>query len=136
MKKRYVISGMMEWHPVFRTGRSRLQISFTGGNLCGGAATAASYETSDPVVQRVIEDSVYFKSNRIRLAGSWDETPPPAKEPQKKIAQLEYTDVGNLRDSLHFNYKIPLLDLKDEETCRKEAEKLGIQLIKTPTLPL
>lgn len=125
----------MEWHPVFKVGRSRLQISFTGGNLCGGAATAASFETSDPVVQRVIEDSDYFQNGKIRLARTWDETP-QKKEPQKIIAQLEYTDIGNLRDSLHYDYKLPILKLKDEESCRKEAEKLGIQLIKKASLPL
>ena len=67
MKKRYEVKGMMEWHPVFKVGRGSLHVSFTGGHLCGGARTSASFETSDPVVQKVIEGSEPFRSKRIRL---------------------------------------------------------------------
>lgn len=70
MKKRYEVSGMMEWHPVFNIGRTRMRVPFTGGHLCGGGITPATYETSDPVVQAVIEDSAAFRSKRIRLAWS------------------------------------------------------------------
>lgn len=72
MKKRYVVAGMMEWYPIFKVGRMRLQLSFTGGHLCGGASTAASYETSDPVVQKVIESSAEFRNGRIKLASGRD----------------------------------------------------------------
>ena len=67
MKKRYEVKGMMEWHPVFKIGRGTLQVSFTGGYLCGGARTSASFETSDPVVQKVIECSKPYRSQKIRL---------------------------------------------------------------------
>ena len=67
IKKRYEVRGMMEWHPVFRAGRTRLQVSFTGGHLCGGACTPAAYETSDSVVQAVIEASAAFRSGRINV---------------------------------------------------------------------
>lgn len=66
-KKRYDVRGMMEWHPVFSAGRSRLQVSFTGGHLCGGASTPASFETEDPVVQAIIEGSKAFKTGRITI---------------------------------------------------------------------
>lgn len=68
MKKRYEVRGMMEWHTVFAAGRSRIRVSFIGGHLCGGGSTPAVYETSDPVVQKVIERSGAFRSGRIRLA--------------------------------------------------------------------
>lgn len=68
--KRYEVRGMMEWHPEFRVGRSRLTVPFTGGHLCGGACTPASFETADPVVQIVIEQSAYFRSGMI-----YDATP-------------------------------------------------------------
>lgn len=57
----------MEWHPVFKAGRSRLQVSFTGGHLCGGACTPASFETEDPVVQAIIEGSKAFNTGRITI---------------------------------------------------------------------
>ncbi|MBO5445672.1 MAG: hypothetical protein J5995_10085 [Muribaculaceae bacterium] len=78
MKKRYEVSGMMEWHPVFCIGRTRMRVSFTGGHLCGGGTTPASYETDDPVVQAVIEGSAEFRRKRIRLA--WSRPEPDNRE--------------------------------------------------------
>lgn len=68
MKKIYEVRGMMEWHPMFVAGRARIQVSFTGGHLGEGCVTPARYETSDAVVQRVIENSASFRKGRIRLA--------------------------------------------------------------------
>lgn len=68
MRKRYEVDGMMEWHTVFRVGRTSLSVSFTGGHLCGGGTTPAAFETSDPVVQTVIENSESFRNRKIRLA--------------------------------------------------------------------
>lgn len=42
-------------------------MSFTGGHLCGGACTPASFETEDPVVQAIIEGSKAFKTGRITI---------------------------------------------------------------------
>lgn len=78
MKKRYEVRGMMEWHPVFNVGRTRIAVSFTGGHLCGGGTTPAVFETDNPVVQAVIENSDAFRSNRIRLA--WVEPPISAND--------------------------------------------------------
>ncbi len=66
-RKRYEVMGMMEWHPEFMVGKTRLQISFTGGHLCSGAHTPAVFETADPVVQKIIERSEAFRSRRIRI---------------------------------------------------------------------
>lgn len=63
---------MMEWHPVFTVGKTRIQVPFTGGYLSDGAVTPATFETSDPVVQTVIERSAAYKSNRIRLRSQMD----------------------------------------------------------------
>lgn len=68
MKKRYEVKGMMEWHPMFVAGRARVRVSFTGGHLGEGCVSPARFETSDPVVQRLIEKSAAFRSGRIRLA--------------------------------------------------------------------
>lgn len=132
MKKRYEVTGMMEWHPVFKVGRSHLQVSFTGGNLCGGASSPAAFETADPVVQKVIESSGYYKSKRIRLSRTWGE--PPAKEEPKKPRCLEYNSVDDLQEHLHYDYKIPLSLLQGEEACLREAAKRDIQLVKKPPL--
>lgn len=64
--KTYEAPGMMEWHPVFKVGRMRLQLPFVGGHFCGGASSCATFTTGDPVVQMIIESSEAWKSGRIR----------------------------------------------------------------------
>ncbi|MDE6023214.1 MAG: hypothetical protein K2G13_06900 [Muribaculaceae bacterium] len=155
MRKKYEVAGMMEWHPIFMAGKTRVQVSFKGGNLCGGASTAASYETSDPVVQAVIEHSDAFRIGRIRLGRSWEEccTHSSRNSHDKKLSQnpqankstgvakdkpkiskksfrFEYQNMGQVTDLLHYDKGVPVERLLDEESCRKEAAILGIELIK------
>lgn len=155
MRKKYEVAGMMEWHPIFMAGKTRVQVSFKGGNLCGGASTAASYETSDPVVQAVIEHSEAFRSGRIRLGRSWEDccskssrnfqdkktpkNPQANKSPRiakdkpekpKQTFKFEYQNIGQVTDLLHYDKGVPVERLLDEEACRKEAAILGIELIK------
>lgn len=125
IRKRYEVRGMMEWHPVFKVGRSRLRVSFTGGHLCGGASTPAFYETSDPVVQVVIESSAEFRSKRIRLAM---ESRIP--EPCQKSAIFEYTKEEDIYDYLEHKKGIPVEQLCDMDSCFLEAKRLGVTLVK------
>ncbi|MDE7349979.1 MAG: hypothetical protein K2N25_02840 [Muribaculaceae bacterium] len=155
-KKRYEVKGMMEWHPEFRVGRSRLQVSFTGGHLCGGASTAASYETSDAVVQAVIESSAAFRRGRIRLVmegGNSDRRyeGPTAQDGAKSAGNcasgaavkmtasqervFEYTKLNDIRDFLQFDNGVPLDRLYSEEDCFREAGKLGVVLKKKDPKP-
>ena len=76
MTKTYEIPGMKECHPEFRAGRGRIRVPFTGGQLCVGGSTAASFSTSDPVLQKVIEASPQFHSGKIRLGEATDQKRP------------------------------------------------------------
>lgn len=125
IRKRYEVRGMMEWHPVFKVGRSRLRVSFTGGHLCGGASTPAFYETSDPVVQVVIESSAEFRSKRIRLAME-SRIPEPCQE----SAIFEYTKEEDIYDYLEHKKGIPVEQLCDMDSCFLEAKRLGVTLVK------
>ena len=149
----------MEWHPEFRVGRTRLQVSFTGGHLCGGAATPASFETSDPVVQAVIERSAPFRRGRIRLGGETHSEPsscaakdsvadmPHGRAPHMALAAqpaipdpphtgltvMEFDDIDKASDFLQHEKGIDLDRLITPEQCHEEARRLGLQLkLKTP----
>ncbi len=143
MKKTYEVRGMMEWHPVFTVGKTRIQVSFTGGYLSDGAVTPATFETSDPVVQTIIERSAAYKSNRIRLRSQIDipvsppkmaalpvvtEEVPSQLDVPSELKVLEYDSWQLASDGLHYDYKVPLELLKDEESCKAEARKLGFEL--------
>ena len=140
MKKRYEVKGMMEWHPLFKVGRSTLRVSFTGGHLCGGACTPASYETSDPVVQRVIESSEAYRSKRISLVGEYGReasqspTEPnygrEASQPPTESNTFEYSNEEDIYEYLQHECGVSVDDLSVEGSCYEVAKRLGITLRK------
>lgn len=111
----------MEWHPVFRAGRSRLQVSFTGGHMCGGASTPASFETADPVVQAVIESSDAFRSGRIRIGMEMD-------SPGGQMTVKEFKDTLEAADFLHYHKGVPLEKVITPDQCLAQAQLVGIDL--------
>lgn len=128
MKKRYEVPNMMEWHPVFKAGRTRLQVSFTGGHLCGGACTPAFFVTSDPVVQTIIEKSTAFRSGRIRLNKDSQVSVP--EQEKKPAAIFEYSSEEDIYDYLEKTHGLPVEQLCEEGACFREAKRLGITLRK------
>ena len=123
-KKRYEVRGMMEWHPEFAAGRTRVRVSFTGGHLCGGCVTPAVFETSDPVVQAVIERSEAFSSKRIRLAPGCR----PMERGQKAPVKMDFNNLETATEMLHYDKGVPLSQLMDEESCIREGRKLGLEI--------
>ena len=122
----------MEWHTEFRVGRGRLQVSFTGGHLCGGASSPASYETSDPVVQKVIESSGAFRSGRIRLSMQSQvmgrRLPDLLPTPDTSLTPIEFKDLDEAGDFLQHTKGIPLERLVTLDQCLAEAKRLGLDL--------
>ena len=127
----------MEWHPVFAVGRARLQVSFTGGHLGEGCVTPARYETTDPVVQRVIENSESFRSGRIRLAATIRlgmAQASSAADPGLGMAQaasaaerlntFEFCSLDEVREFLHKEKGVSKTRLDSEDDCINEAHRL------------
>ena len=65
--KTYGVYGLMDWQPIIRVGRAKFCPLFTGGGATAYGQTPAKYATSNEVCQRIIENSVYFKSGHIKL---------------------------------------------------------------------
>ena len=134
-RKRYDVRGMMEWHPVFRIGRTRMKVSFTGGHLCGGGCTPASFETADPVVQAVIEGSEAFRAGRIVIGSQSGVDDDRSRSREKPVRRgddcvFEYSDIEEICDFLHFNKGIPLERFDSEESIFEEAARLGVTVRK------
>lgn len=127
-KKRYEVKGMMEWHPEFNVGRSCVRVSFTGGHLCSGCTTPASYETADPVVQRVIESSEAFLSGRIRLAAGSIGQECSGSAECASLTSMVFRDLTEASEILHYEKGVPLASLMDKESCVMEGRKLGIDV--------
>ena len=58
---------MMEWVALIPTRHNIVRIRFKGGSLSGYGVTPATYTTRNPVVMRLIEESAWFRSGKIRL---------------------------------------------------------------------
>lgn len=66
MKKiTYGAPGLVDWVAQIKAGSATLRVHFTGGALTSYGVTPAEYTTDNPFIQRVIENSAYFKENRI-----------------------------------------------------------------------
>ncbi len=65
-KVTYGVSGMMEWNALIPVGRSTLRVHFSGGTLTGYGSTPATFTTDNPAVIRLIEESYWYRINKIR----------------------------------------------------------------------
>ena len=63
----YGVEGYMDWQCEIPVGRARAIVHFSGGTMTSYGVTPAEYSTGDPVQQRIIENSSYFKSGRIKF---------------------------------------------------------------------
>lgn len=125
---------MMEWHPVFVAGKARIRVSFTGGHLCSGGNTAASYETDDPVVQKVIENSAQFRSGKIRNVRrnaplSMQKENNPGGESGNELKEMKFATIGQAEDFLTREKGVSPLVLVSDDATLRTAESLGIKIV-------
>lgn len=62
----YAVDGLTEWVALIAVGRARIRIPFTGGSISGYGCVPARFATSSEALVKLIEDSLHFKSGRIR----------------------------------------------------------------------
>ena len=63
----YGVYGLTEWQVLIPAGRAKVSIRFTGGSLSGYGIVPATFATSNPYIQRLVQNSPEFRSRRIRL---------------------------------------------------------------------
>lgn len=56
---------LVDWVAQIKTGAATVRVHFAGGALTSYGVTPAEYTTSNPFIQKVIENSNYFKEGRI-----------------------------------------------------------------------
>jgi len=85
-KKTYGAPRYMDWIAQIRAGAATVRVHFTGGALTVYGVTPAEYTTTNPFIQKVIEQSQYFKEGRITLVKTV-ELPDPQGSKHKKAAK-------------------------------------------------
>lgn len=66
-KRTYGAPRLVDWVAQVKAGAATVRVHFTGGALTTYGVTPAEYTTANPFIQRVIEQSAYFKEGRIVL---------------------------------------------------------------------
>ncbi|MDE6576746.1 MAG: hypothetical protein K2J82_07915 [Muribaculaceae bacterium] len=65
MEKTYIAPGMLDWQMCIPVGKSRVRINFTGGFMGPNGLVSSRFSTSDPALQRIIENSPQFERRRV-----------------------------------------------------------------------
>lgn len=65
--KKYGAIGVMEWQLNLKAGKATVHVEFKGGFENKYGIHPATFMTTDPIVQTVIERSYYFASGKIKL---------------------------------------------------------------------
>lgn len=58
---------LVDWVAQIKAGAATVRVHFTGGALTAYGVAPAEYTTANPFIQKVIEQSSYFKEGRITL---------------------------------------------------------------------
>ena len=94
---------LVDWVAQIKVGAASVRVHFTGGALTSYGVTPAEFTTSNPFIQKVIENSSYFKEGRIiiqrratieepkkpapKAKPKAQPTPQPAPAPQPKAEE-------------------------------------------------
>lgn len=70
--KKYGAIGVMEWQLNLKAGKATVHVEFKGGFENKYGIHPATFMTTDPIVQTVIEHSYYFASGKIKLLDEKD----------------------------------------------------------------
>ena len=70
-KKTYAISTLAEKHTTFHLGKTKVHVSFTGGQVTKNGVNPATFTTADPIVQLAIERSSDFAKGAIVLLAKY-----------------------------------------------------------------
>ena len=70
-KKTYAIYSLAEKHTTFQLGKTKVHVSFTGGQVTKNGVNPATFTTTDPIVQLAIERSRDFGKGAITLLAKY-----------------------------------------------------------------
>lgn len=70
-KKTYAIRNLAEKHTTFHLGKTRVHVSFMGGQVTKNGVNPATFTTADPIVQLAIERSEDFTKGGIVLLAKY-----------------------------------------------------------------
>ena len=157
--KTYAMFGYMDFTAQIKTTPNQtIKIEFSGGKQNGYGTRPATFKTSDPVLQKLIERSPMFQKGRISLhlvegktepateartnearlrfaSGTNNETGAEADSGSEASAEGEgggearsFSTVGEAAAFLKDGYGIALSRCRTKDSCIAEAAALGLEI--------
>jgi hypothetical protein len=135
--KKYGIRNTSECVIRIPVGKSVVVCNFADGNLQSREPIPASYTTTNPIIQHVIEHSELFNGGKIFLMAEYNNgeevepvkvEPEKPKKPRTKKAKVNdsVTTFGEAVTALMMEEGVAVSDLGSVESCLRVAEELGI----------
>lgn len=126
-KKTYGAPRLVDWVAQIKAGAATVRVHFTGGALTAYGVTPAEYTTDNPFIQKVIEQSKYFKEGRIILLRK-SEVPVPANPVEHVVKQMPpatiHTEEVTNVDSVEENTADDVAEVNNETLTQVEASCL------------
>lgn len=127
LRKTYGVPGKIETVMVLKSGKNDVVINFKGGSIVDFARHPASYSTTNPIHQAIIENSAEFKRGEIKLMSVikvGGDTPAAPK----KSGVKEYPDVTSTQKSIEVlkEYGVDAASVKTKADAKKYAAELNI----------
>lgn len=137
-QKTYGIGNLMDWKAAISAGQAKVIVHFTGGAITAYGVTPAEFTTSNAFVQRVIEQSSYFREGRIKLLRSHEIEEPAIKtkvknnETSGKRTDPEKVKVTCIDDAVAYlneNFGIAVSKLRSKVAVIAAAKEKGIEFV-------
>lgn len=128
LRKTYGVPGKIETVMVLKSGKNDVVINFKGGSIVDFARHPASYATTNPIHQAIIENSAEFKRGEIKLL-SVIEIGETAAAPKKSGAGVkEYPEVTGTQKAIEVlkEYGVDAALIKTKADAKRFAAENNI----------
>ncbi len=128
LRKTYGVPGKIETVMVLKSGKNDVVINFKGGSIVDFARHPASYATTNPIHQAIIENSAEFKRGEIKLL-SCIEIGETAAAPKKSGAGVkEYPEVTGTQKAIEVlkEYGVDAASVKTKADAKRFAAEKNI----------
>lgn len=92
-QKVYGVYNMSEWKIILPVAGRIINIYFEGGTDSGTGIRPATFTTQNEIIQFALENSLHFKSGRVRLIDEMD-----IEEPKTETEEAQETSTDNEED--------------------------------------
>lgn len=127
--KTYGVYGLMDWQPLIKVGKATFSPLFTGGGATAYGQTPAKYTTNNPVCQRIIENSHYFKAGHIQLLyENKSESEVEEVKEEAKVTKMSFSSLGDASTYLNDTFGVPKTKLRSRDSIIREGMAHNVEI--------